>query len=192
MGGDQGQGQQNQITQQQLGVEQQYLGMAQNQLTQEQTLTAPQKTYNTGVINAAESGNYSNLISAAGPATGTIAQTEKQAQEQIMNSVPAGPGRDYALAASKQGEATQMSTTLNQLFQNALQSNTNIGLASAGIGLQETGAGLNSANIASQSNQAVMSANEQAKSSTMSMIGQLAGAGGAAVSGGFAKGGAFA
>jgi len=109
MGGDQGQGQQNQITQQQLGVEQQYLGMAQNQLTQEQTLTAPQKTYNTGVINAAESGNYSNLISAAGPATGTIAQTEKQAQEQIMSSVPAGPGRDYALAASKQGEATQMS-----------------------------------------------------------------------------------
>ena len=158
--------------------------MAQNQLTQEQQLTQPQKTFNTGVIDAAKSGNYSNLISAAGPATGTIAQTDKQAQEQIYNNVPAGPGRDYALAASKQGEATQMSTTLNQLFQNALQSNTNIGLASAGIGLQETGAGLNSANIASQSNQAVMSANEQAKSSTMSMIGQFAGAAGAAASGG--------
>ena len=64
--------------------------------------------------------------------------------------------------------------------------------ASAGIGLQETGAGLNSANIASQSNQAVMNANEQGKASTMSMLGSLAGAAGTAASGGFAAGGAFA
>ena len=191
MGGNSAQDTQKDITKQQLGIEQQYLGMAQQNLQQEQALAAPQIAYNTSLVSAAQKGDYSGLISAAGPAMGTIASTNKQAQEAVYDNIPAGPGRDYALAASKRGEATDVSTTLNQLFQNALQGNTNIGMQKAGIGLQESGAGLNAGSLASSSNAAIMLAQEAGKSSSMGAFGSLLGAAGQAAGGALGEGGAL-
>jgi hypothetical protein len=186
MGGDQGQGQQKQITSSALSTEQQYLDMASKSLTQGQNLIAPLEQYNAGIIKSATSGDESALISAAGPQITNITKLANQAKESAYNNLPAGAGRDAALAEGKLNEGTNIATALNQLFQNALTSNATLGAATEAVGLQETGAGLNALNMGSQSNQAVMSANEQGKASTMSMIGSLAGGAGQALGGGFA------
>ena len=183
MSGNSAENTQNQITQQQLGVEQQYLSMAQNQLQQQQTLTAPLEQANQNIIDASKTGNYSQLISAAGVPITNITQQTKQAQESAYNNIPAGAGRDAALAQAKLGEGTNIASTLNQLYQNALTSQAQLGSGAASIGLQEAGAGLNAGGQASQSNQTVMQAQEQAKSSTMGVFGSLIGAGGALGSG---------
>jgi hypothetical protein len=151
--------------------------MAQNQLQQEQTLTAPLEAYNTNLVNSVNSGNYGAAISAAGPAITNLTTTNAQATEQINNAVPAGPGRDYAIAQAKEQQGTNVATTLNQLYQQALQGNAQIGQAAAGIGLQESGAALNAGASASSSNQSVMSAEEQSKSSTLGFLGSLASTG---------------
>jgi hypothetical protein len=178
MGGDSGQSQQKAITNSALGTEQQYLTMAQNSLAQGQNLIAPLEQYNTGIINSATSGDESALISAAGPQITNITKTANLAKESAYSSIPAGAGRDAALAQAKMSEGTNISTALNQLFQNALTSNATLGAATEAVGLQETGAGLNALGTASTSNQASMNAAEQSKSSTLSFLGQLASAGG--------------
>ena len=179
MSGDSGQSQQKAITNSALGTEQQYLTMAQNSMAQGQNLIAPLEQYNTGIINSATSGDESALISAAGPQITNITALQKQAQESAYNNIPAGAGRDAALAQGKMQEGTNISTALNQLFQNALTSNATLGAGTQALGLQETGAGLNALNLGSASNQASMKASEESKSSSLSFLGQLASAGGA-------------
>jgi len=147
----------------------------QQQITQGLGLAQPQINYNAGIVKAAQSGDYSGLLSAAGPAIGTITQTNQQAKEAIYNNLPAGPGRDAALTQAKMGEATDISTTLNQLFQTALTGNTQIGLQKAGIGLQETGAGLNAANIASRGYGDLMQAQAEGKASSLGLAGSVLG-----------------
>ena len=178
MGGDNAKSNEQNLSNTSLGIEQQYLAMAQTQLGQQQALTAPLENYNTGIINSATSGDKSALISAAGPQISNITALQKQAQESAYNNIPAGAGRDAALAQGKMQEGTNISTALNQLFQNALTQNAQLGQAAAGIGLQETGAGLNALNQSSTANQAVMQANESGKSSSLGFLGSLAGVAG--------------
>jgi hypothetical protein len=177
MGGDSGQSQQKAITNTALGTEQQYLTMAQNSMAQGQNLIAPLEQYNTGIINSATSGDESALISAAGPQITNITKLANQAKEAAYN-MPAGAGRDAALAEGKLNEGTNIATAFNQLFQNALTSNATLGAGTEAVGLQETGASLNALGTASTSNQALMQSEEAGKSSTMSFLGSLAGVGG--------------
>ena len=178
MGGDSGQGTQKAITNTGTSTAGNFLSMANNSISSGQNLINPLEQYNTGIIDSATKGNESALISAAGPQITNITGMQKQAQESIYNSMPAGAGRDAALAEGKLKEGTDVSTSLNQLFQQALTQNATLGAGTQALGLQEAGAGLNSLNIGSQSNQASMQASEQAKSSTMSFLGSLAGMGG--------------
>lgn len=171
------------ITTSALDASKSYQGMAQPALQEFTTLTDPLKQQNQSIIDAAKSGNYQSLISAGGPQISTLTNLFNQSQEQIYNQVPAGAGRDAALAQAKMGEGSNIASTLNQLFQGALTSQAGLGGQFAQVGLQEAGAGLNALNLGSQSNQAVMSAQEQAKASTMGFLGSLAGAAGGAIGG---------
>ena len=149
-----------------------------------QTLTAPLQTYNQNLIDATNSGNYGAIINAAGPEITNLTTTNAQTNEAIMNSVPAGAGRDAALAEAKQSQGTGVATTLNQLYEQALQSQANLGTGAAQIGLQESGAALNAGGQASSSNQAVMSAQTQQKADQLGVFGSLFGAAGTAAGGG--------
>ena len=184
MGGDSGQGTQKAITNTGTSTAGNFLSMANNSISSGQNLINPLEQYNTGIINSATSGNESALISAAGPQISNITQLQKQAQESIYDSTSSGPGRDAALAQGKLQEGTDISTTLNQLFQNALTSNATLGAGTQALGLQEAGAGLNSLGLASSSNAQSMQASEQNKSILLSSLGSLAGAGGKALTGG--------
>jgi hypothetical protein len=189
MGGDNGQSKQNAITDQGLATQRQYLDLATKQLGKQEALTAPLEQRNTAIIDAAKTGDYNTLIGAASPFIGNITSTNKQATEAIYDAVPAGAGRDYAIAAAKRGQGTDVSTALNQIITQALTGQAQLGQQAGQLGLQETGAGISSLDTASQSNQALMQAKQQQKASQMGVIGSIAGAGGMALGGGFSKGG---
>lgn len=150
-----------------------------------QALTAPQIASSTGIVNAANSGNYAGLIQAAGPAVGTNNQAGAAAKQQILNTIPAGAGQQAALAQLPYQVANANAGSLNSAYQGALSNLTQIGAAYGGVGLSEAGAGTSAAN----SGQAGYSAigNEQAagKADTMGFLGQLAGGAGTAVGGYF-------
>ena len=106
-----------------------------------------------------------------------------------MNTVPAGAGRDYALAQAQLGEGSQNAGLLNQLYTGALQSNAALGSQALGAGLQEQGATLSAASGATSaygaSNQAygnIQQVQAQKKAATMGFLGSLAGGAGAALS----------
>ena len=150
-------------------------------------LTQPAISYNQGVVNAANSGNYAGLIQAAGPATGAISQQAQQAQQQIRNSVPAGAGQQAALAQLPQQVASQEASTLNQTYQGALNNLTQIGAAYGGVGLQESGLSTSAANSAGSAYGAVGQEQAASKASTMGFLGQIASAGGTALGGWLGK-----
>ena len=178
MSGDSGQSTQKGITNTALGTTSKFLDMGTSAISSGQNLINPLEQYNTGIIDSATKGNEQALISAAGPQITNITSLAKQAQESAYDSMPAGAGRDAALAQGKLAEGTNISTALNQIFQQALTQNATLGAGTQALGLQETGAGLNSLNIGSASSQASMQAAEQSKSSALSFLGSLAGVGG--------------
>lgn len=122
-------------------------------------------------MNAANSGNYSQLIQAAGPAVGANAQGAQQAAQTIRNTVPAGAGQQAALANLPFQEANANASSLNSAYQGALGNLTQIGAAYAGVGL-------NSASGAQSGYQAVGSEQAASKAATMGFLGNLAGAAG--------------
>jgi hypothetical protein len=176
------------LSAQQLQLGQKYSDMADKSMSELTTLTAPQVTANTNLINAANSGDYSKLIQAAGPQVGTVSSGMEQARQQIINSVPAGAGRDAALAQIPIQASGAQASALNQAYTGALNSQTQIGSMFGGIGLQQAGAGISSTNAASSTLSNVAQQQNQGKASTMGFLGSLAGGAGSIVGGGFAGG----
>lgn len=175
---------QRDTSQQQLQIGQQYAGMAKSELNRMNELQQPTVDFYSGIIKAAQGGDYGGLITAAGPTVSNITQQAENAKENIYNTVPAGAGRDYALAAAKSGTAGNISGTLNQLFLSAFPQLSQIGGQAGQVGLNEAGAALSGLSGGAQTNQAMMNQEAQQKASTMGFFGSLAGAAGAAAGGG--------
>ena len=172
---------QTQLGQQQVGLEQQYANLAQQQLNTATTLDQPLVNFNNSILG----GNQQALIAAAGPQLGNIATQTQSSEANIMNTVPAGAGRDYALAQAQLGEGSQNAGLLNQLYTGALQSNAALGSQALGAGLSEQGATLSAASGATSaygaSNQAygnIQQVQAQKKAATMGFLGSLAGGAG--------------
>jgi hypothetical protein len=179
--------QQAQIAQQQQQTAQQYEQLSQQALGKMDTLTQPAISHDTNLINAANKGNYNQLISAAGPAVGTISQGAMQAKQNIMNTIPQGAGRDAVLASIPLQQANQTSAALNQAYNSALGNLTQIGAAYGGVGLQEGTTSLAGFQGAANTTGQLGEEQVQGKANTLGFIGSLAGAAGTAAGGGAFK-----
>ena len=168
------------IATQQTATGQQFGVLAQQSLQQMNTLEAPAINYYSGLVNSANQGNYNQLVQSAGPTLGNITQQQNAALENIYSNVPAGAGRDYALAMLPQNTAGQVAQTLNSSYTGALSNLAQLGAGYGSTGLQEAGASLSGLSGASQTQGTVMNAQAQSKASTMGFLGALAGAGGQA------------
>jgi hypothetical protein len=146
-----------------------------------QSETAPLVNYDQGLIKAANSGDYSQVISANAPAITNVNQQAAAAKQNIIQSIPAGPGRDAALAALPAQTGSQVASTLNSGYQNALSQLATIGNQSASIGLQGAGGALSGLQGASGSN--VQLGQMQAAASPWNIVSSLAGGLGQAASG---------
>lgn len=139
-------------------------------------LLQPSIDFNTAVTKDPQS----QLVAAA-PMIGQIAKGEKAAEEQIFESIPAGPARDMALAEAKRGKASDIATTRNNIFTTALDKLANIGSGLGSFSLQELGAALTGFQGGAATGQGVIQNKAQTKAATTGMIGDFAmAAGGAA------------
>jgi hypothetical protein len=157
----------------QAGLGNQYSALASQQLSNANASLQPAINYYSGITSSAQNGNYSGLIQAAAPQIGTIASGEKQAQANILQTIPPGAGRDAALAGLPAQQSAATASTLNQTYQQALQGLTGISQIQSGVGLQEGGAGLSAFSSAANTQQNIYQDKTQAKASTMSNIGSL-------------------
>lgn len=178
---DKTQEQQDSAAQAKIGQE--YADMAKSELQKQNQLQQPSIDYLTGIINAGNSGDYSKLITAAGAPISNITQQAQQSKEQIYNNIPAGAGRDAALAQTRTATGNNVASTLNQVYLSAFPQLAGLGTQAGQTGLQETGASLRGYEGSANTTNNVMQADSQSKASTMSFLGALAGAGGSALGG---------
>lgn len=183
---------QNQIASQQEATMQQYLQLAQSQFQENKTLQAPAINYLQGIIGASGSGNYSNVLNAAGLPISQISQAGQESQANIMNQVAPGAARDYALASNARQTPTSEAQAVSSIYTSAFPTLAGLGTQAAQLGLGQSQAGISSGNSAANTYGQVAQEQNQAKASTLGFFGSLAGGAGEALSGGFAKGGAFA
>lgn len=178
---------QEKLADSQATAAQQFANLSQQSLSQMNTLTQPAVNHDMGLINAANSGNYSQLIQAAGPTVGANSQAAQQAAQNIRNNIPAGAGQQAALAQIPFQLGNANAGALNQAYTGALGNLTQIGAAYGGVGLNEAGISTNSANAAGSAYGQIGNEQAQSKATTMGFLGSLAGAAGTAAGGGAFK-----
>lgn len=196
MGGPSGaqQAQQQGIANTQLGIANQQQGIAgglsafgQSQIGQGAALEQPL----IAKLTAEASGDPQALLSAEAVPIGNVAAGYQAAKDNIYNTIAPGAARDYSLAQLERGKATQNATLLNQAYQGAAPALAQVGAANIGTGLQAQGGAISGLNAATGSTSAaestvnnIIQQQEQAKSSSMSFLGSLIGAGAGAATGG--------
>jgi len=85
--------------------------------------------------------NQSNRVAANAVPIGQIAQGVSQAKENILDSQPAGAGRDFALAGLKRDQSAQTSGLLNSAFLAAPGAMAQLGTQQGQLGTALTGQG---------------------------------------------------
>ena len=124
------------------------------------------------------SGNPQSQITAAAPIIGQIQSGYNASKESIMNQIPPGPARDYALSQLNVQQNSQTSGTIANITNNAFGQLAQIGQSTGAFGLQQVGASLNAFGGATSTASPVLQANSSSKASTLGTFGQLIGAGG--------------
>ncbi len=87
------------------------IGQGQKDVAQQQALWKPALDYYQAQLT-----NKSNRVAANAVPIGQIAQGGAQARENILDSQPAGAGRDFALAGLKRDQSAQTSGLLNSAY----------------------------------------------------------------------------
>lgn len=154
-------------------------------LKTQQAYEAPLVGWLKGIIGG---DTRSKLATAAVP-IGEITRGTAAARENILDSVPAGAGRDFALSSLRRDEAGQKATFLNNAFLNAFPALAKVGQGNANIGLQQLGGGLRSTEAGVSNIGNINNRDAQSKASTLGLIGNLAGAAGGAAFGRIGGGG---
>lgn len=135
------------------------------------------------------SGNPQAMYAAAAPGLSNISKQAQSAKGNIMETIPAGAARNYALAQIDRGKAGQGADFLNQAYMSSFPALQGLASDTGNFGLQQLGAGFRGLEAAGQGNQAVINSETQRKAAKMNMIGGLAGMAGGAVTGGLFGGG---
>ena len=155
--------------QQQLGGE--LAGMGANLFQQSQQEQAPLVTFLQGIAG----GNKSDLTTAAAPILSQISGGAQKSKDTIMATMPPGAARDEALANLQVSNKSNVASTLNSTYTNALGALGNVSNTNAGLSLNAFGGGLSGLSGASQTQNNIMQADAASKASTMGFLGNLAG-----------------
>ena len=163
---------QNQLTQEQIGISQQQNKLQQKNYQRMLELQQPEIAKQTALA----SGDQTAITTAAAPVIMQASKGFQAAKDSIFTTIAPGAARDKALADLEVNKATTIAGTEAGLVNDASGKLANIGAGLGSFSLQELGAALSGVSGASSSNQSVMQVQEQAKASTMGLIGSLAGA----------------
>ena len=130
-------------------------------------------------------GNSTTTNQAMAPVLGQIAQRNQQAGEQIRSTLPAGAGRDYALAGLARDKGAQVAGATNSTFLSAFPQLAAIGGQETNSGLQQTGASISSQGNAGTGAANVFQQDVQQQQNKMNAISGLIGsmAGGSVLKG---------
>lgn len=159
------------ISQQQANTGQEFVNLAQQQLASSTALEQPLISFYQNIL-----GNKPGALNTAiSPQLGNIAQGAQQSEANIMNNVPAGAGRDAALAQARVQQGQQTAQTQNTAINSAYTGLAQLGAAQAGVGLSEAGAGLSGFSGAQQGYQTQEQAQAAEKSATLGAVGSIVG-----------------
>ena len=135
------------------------------------------------------SGNPSTMMTAAAPGLSNISKQAQSAKGNIMETIPAGAARQYALAQIDRGKAGQGADFLNAAYMQSFPALQGIAKDTGDFGLQRLGAGYRGLEAAGQGNQAVIQSETQRQAAKMNMLGGLASVAGGGITGALKKGG---
>ena len=138
------------------------------------------------------SGNPSTMMTAAAPGLSNISKQAQSAKGNIMETIPAGAARQYALAQIDRGKAGQGADFLNQAYMQSFPALQGIAKDTGDFGLQRLGAGYRGLEAAGQGNQAVIQSETQRQAAKMNMLGGLASVAAGRIMGALKKGGGSA
>ena len=134
-------------------------------------------------FSSVASGNPSAMLTAAAPGLSNISKQSQSAKGNIMETIPAGAARQYALSLIDRGKAGQGADFLNQAYMQSFPALQGIAKDTGDFGLQRLGAGYRGLEAAGQGNQAVIQSETQRQAAKMNMIGSVAGMAGGAMGG---------
>lgn len=135
------------------------------------------------------SGNPTAMMTAAAPGLSNIAKQSQSAKGSIMETVPAGAARNYALSKLERDKAGAGADFLNQSYMQAFPALQGIATDTGNFGLQQLGAGFRGLEAAGQGNQAVIQSETQRQAAKMNMLGGIASMAGGGIFGAMNKGG---
>ncbi len=167
---------------QQLELGKQLAGQGQARLDTQKEYESPL----VGFLKSIIGGDQNAKLTAAAVPIGQIAKGAAGAREGILDTQPAGAGRDFALASLQRDQAGQKAGALNSIYMSAFPTLAGLGAGDANIGLQTLGGGLRASAQGGEGLSAINNRAAQQKSSTLGLLGGLAGtAGNIATGGGF-------
>ena len=175
-GGGNTQNSQNQLAQAQQQTMQQYLDFSKQQFARGTALEQPAVDFYSGIIDAAKTGDYSKLLSAAGP---PISKSVRAHNLQKPTSwirwlpEPLGITLSHLLIGSG---ATDVASTINSIYTSAFPALASLGNQANQLGVAQSSAGISSGNAAGNTLQALGNEQSQSKAATMGFLGNLAGA----------------
>jgi hypothetical protein len=174
--------QQSSIAQQQVAIGQEQNTLARENKQKMDKLLQPAIDFNTGVTTSKDT-----QMVAAAPVIGELSKAGKVSEEQIFESIPAGPARDMAIAENKRATAGGIAKARSDTYLSSIDKLANIGSGLGSFSLQELGAALTGFGSGASTGQSVIQGKAQKKAATTGMIGDFASAAGMAAGGHFAK-----
>ena len=169
------------IAQSQYDMMKQQTAAYNQRLTQADAYRQPAVDWAKGVV----SDPVKNMAAAQGGLF-SVDQGLKAGIQSIMDSVPEGAGRDYALANIRGTAAVQRQQQAYDSFMQALNMLNGFGQADTQTAFNQLGAGMRSGEAGVSTNQALMQAAAQRQAAMFGLIGQLGG-----IAGNIATGGLF-
>lgn len=171
---------QNQITQEQLGIDQQQ----QNNSNQLFNMSLPGLQQSENYYSQLASGNPQQIFSAIAPAVGQINTASQGAAKNIAENSPRGGVEQMAQANLQQQRAGQVGNLATQAYTSSFPALASLSQGGLGLAANEVSNAISAGSSASSSNQAVMQQQTAAKGQTLGFLGSLAGMGGDIATGG--------
>lgn len=120
-------------------------------------------------------GNIGTMMSTMSVPMGMFKQQAKASRDQIMNTMPPGAARDYALAELDRNEVGGTYDFLRSAYLQAPVNLAQLSTEAGNFGLQATGQGANDINSGITGRQGQMQVAAQRQAAWMGMIGNIAG-----------------
>ncbi len=165
---------QRDISAQELAMGRELAALGREQMAQQKEYQAPLAN----LLKLITGGDRALATQTMAPAISEISRGTEASKEAILEQVPAGAGRDFALAQAEGGRASQVSNLMNKTWLDAFQQLAGLGQGAAQIGLNAYGGGFRGMEAGSNTINSVMQADAASRAATFGLIGSLAQAGG--------------